>query len=71
MQERFSCFRLSRAGKYEEVRPRNGVIASSVIRGFWIRPAWLWQRPLPSKTQVLKEIVAPRHKRKENGHVAP
>jgi Uma2 family endonuclease len=71
MEQRLTCLRLSRAGKYEEIRPRSGCIFSNVIAGFFVRPAWLWQSPLPRPADVLAQILEFAKKRKGNGHVAP
>ncbi len=59
LQQRTKCYRLTSAGKYQEIRMRGGKIVSQVIPGFWLRPNWLWQYPLPSKAKALKEILAP------------
>ena len=32
-------------------------VASEVLEGFWLRPAWLWQTPSPSPLRVLAEVV--------------
>ncbi len=53
--------RLNGHGKYREVRPKNGVLHSEVIAGFWFKPAWLWQQPRPVKQKVLAEILATRN----------
>jgi Uma2 family endonuclease len=45
-------------GKFREARARKGVLASKVLPGFRLRPAWLWQRPLPNKVEILQEILA-------------
>lgn len=50
--------RLDRAGKYREARKRDGIIRSTVVPGFWLRTAWLWQEPRPSRTEVLEEILS-------------
>ena len=47
----------SASGAYREVKPRNGVLHSQVLPGFWLRPEWLWQQPRPKKTMVLAEIL--------------
>ena len=31
-------------------------IASSVLSGFYLRPSWLWQKPLPRVVGVLREM---------------
>ena len=70
IKERVTCLRLSRAGKYEEVRPRHGIIHSTVIEGFCLRLSWLWQRPLPPKNKVLAEIIElAQQRRRGNGNV--
>ena len=33
-----------------------GKIGPGVIRGFWLKTKWPWQRPLPSEWIVLKEL---------------
>jgi Uma2 family endonuclease len=58
LEQTMTCYRLGRDGKYKEVRPRKGIIASKVIPGFWVRPTWFWQTPLPNKNETLQEILA-------------
>ncbi len=55
--ERVTVFRLGPKG-YAEVRPRKGVFASKVLPGFWLRAAWVWQKPRPKKAVALAEILA-------------
>jgi Uma2 family endonuclease len=44
-------------GRYEEQEPdAQGVYHSSSVGGFWLKPEWLWQRPLPSTIDVLREM---------------
>ncbi len=57
-QERVTCYRLGRDGKYKQARLRKGVVTSKVIPGFWLRADWLWQSPLPDDDEVLSEILA-------------
>lgn len=33
------------------------VVQSTVLEDFWLRPAWLWQEPLPNPLLALAEIV--------------
>ncbi len=58
LEERMTCYRLGKNGKYKEVRPRDGMIHSQVIPGFWVKPAWFWLTPLPDEDEVLREILA-------------
>lgn len=42
-------------GKFQPVAVGpDGIYRSVVLDGFWIKVDWLWQRPLPSLTDVLK-----------------
>ncbi len=56
--ETVTLLRRDSKGKFREVRPKKGALHSTVLPGFWLRPEWLWQRPLPGKAHVLNEIVA-------------
>ena len=48
-------YRLDEEGKYRRVEPEGGFLASGVVPGFKIRPEWLWQEPLPSVVEALRE----------------
>lgn len=58
IDQRLTCFCLGKDGKFREVRPRQGKLHSRVLKGFWLKPEWLWQRPFPKKAKILKEILA-------------
>ena len=58
LKEQVHLFRLDGKGKYREVRPKNGILRSEVIAGFWLKPGWLWQVPRPPKHKILAEILA-------------
>jgi hypothetical protein len=60
MKQRVTCLRLDAHGKYQVVRPVRGELHSDVISGFWLRPEWLWQTPLPGILDVFQMISAPR-----------
>jgi Uma2 family endonuclease len=34
---------------------KDGIFTSKIISGFWIKPAWLFQHPLPSEWSVMKQ----------------
>ena len=34
--------------------------ADGVLKGRWLKPAWLWRRPLPTVMSVLKQVGAAR-----------
>ncbi len=57
IKEKATFLRLAASGRYREVRPRNGVLASEAMPGFWLRPEWLWQTPRPKKAKVLKMLL--------------
>jgi Uma2 family endonuclease len=38
-------YRLNARGVYEPVPTPDGVFRSAVLQGFWLRVAWLWERP--------------------------
>jgi Uma2 family endonuclease len=50
--------RLDARGRYREARPRQGVLYSRVLEDFWLRPAWLWQSPRPSRFGVVQQLLA-------------
>ncbi len=41
-------------GKYRKILERNGALHSKVLKGLWIKPEWLWQRP--KVAQILREM---------------
>ena len=57
VQQKVTLLRLAANGKYREVRPKKGELHSQVVPGFWVRPEWLWQDPLPKKVDVLKLLL--------------
>jgi Uma2 family endonuclease len=57
MERKVTLLRLAANGKYREVKPRKGELHSAVLRGFWLRPEWLWQEPLPRKRAVLQQLL--------------
>ncbi len=69
MEQRLTCLLLSGTGKYREVKPRNGIVRSSVITGFCLRVSWLWQSPLPPKNQALAQMLEWARRRQGNGHI--
>jgi Uma2 family endonuclease len=57
MERKITLLRLGPRGKYREVKPRKGELHSTVLRGFWLRPDWLWQEKLPRKREVLQQLL--------------
>lgn len=42
---------------YSPQRLSTGRLASRVVPGFWVDVGWLWQEPLPSSVDCLREIL--------------
>jgi Uma2 family endonuclease len=57
VQRKVTWLRLGTDGKYRSLRRRRGALHSKVLPGFWLRPQWLWQRPLPDPLEVYSEIL--------------
>ena len=43
-------------GKYRLITEKKGELHSKVLKGFFIKPAWLWQEPLPKIKTILHEM---------------
>jgi Uma2 family endonuclease len=57
IEETVALLRLSADGKYREVRPKKGEYHSTVLKGFWLRPEWLFHSPRPRKLDALQMIL--------------
>jgi Uma2 family endonuclease len=55
--EKVTLLRLGKDDVYHEMRPKQGILQSKALPGFWLRVAWLWQSPLPDEIEVLKEVL--------------
>jgi hypothetical protein len=40
------------------VRPVKGKLHSKVMKGFWLKPEWLFTTPQPDEVEILQQIVA-------------
>lgn len=49
-------FYVLRDEKYQLINPVEGAVRSEVLPGFYIRPEWLWQDPLPKVAGIIKEL---------------
>jgi Uma2 family endonuclease len=56
LREQAEFNQLGADGRYRLGSVADGVYRSQVLPGFWLRVAWLWQRPLPAVLSVLKEL---------------
>jgi Uma2 family endonuclease len=57
LEQRVTLLRRQKSGRFREVRPRQGRLESQVLPGFYLRPEWCWQDPLPSVKQLLEEMM--------------
>ncbi len=49
---------MTERGLYQEASlDADGRLHSHVLPGFWIKPSWLWMRPLPPVATCLKDIL--------------
>jgi Uma2 family endonuclease len=55
IRKRLEGYELIR-GKYRAIADKKGELQSKVLKGFFIKPAWLWQKPLPKIKTVLHEM---------------
>lgn len=51
-------YRLDERGRYRLIElQEQGSYRSEVLSGFWLKPDWLWQEPLPSPIKILTQIA--------------
>jgi hypothetical protein len=51
-----AMYRLGKEGHYRRVELKEGIYRSEVVPGFWLRPEWLWQEPLPNVLEIAREL---------------
>jgi Uma2 family endonuclease len=49
-------FEVGLDGRYYPVPLCDGAFRSTVVPGFWLKPAWLWDDPLPNTMDVLRQL---------------
>lgn len=49
-------YRLGGEGHYRRAALEEGIYCSEVVTGFWLRPDWLWQDPLPAVLEIAGEM---------------
>ena len=57
LEKKVTVLRLDTTGNYREVPPRKGRLHSQALKGFWIDPSWLWERPLPNLLKTAARIL--------------
>jgi Uma2 family endonuclease len=50
------AYALGEDKRYARIAEQDEAIHSTVLPGFYLKPAWLWQDPLPNPLEVLKEL---------------
>jgi len=58
LARRVEAYALARDKRYAPIPERDGKIRSKVLPGLYVKPAWLWQEPLPSWLGILRELGA-------------
>lgn len=56
-RQRASFYALGNDDRYHEILLTDGWLVSTVVRGFALREAWLWQEPLPAMLPTLQIII--------------
>ncbi len=56
VMQRVEAYALGTDQKYTPIEELDGMIRSVVLPGFYLKPAWLWQDPLPDSLDVLREL---------------
>jgi Uma2 family endonuclease len=57
LRDQLEFYQLSADGRYRLIPiGADGIYRSIVLPGFWLRVAWLLQRPLPDEIDVMKEL---------------
>jgi len=42
--------------EYKQIAEKHGLVRSKVLKGFFVKPAWLWYHPFPKLNVVLREM---------------
>jgi hypothetical protein len=57
---------LDNNGKFQAVPPDiGGKYFSKLLKGFWLKPDWLWQDPLPDVEDIILEIDGENYVRRQ------
>jgi len=56
LSEVVEAYGRTEGGPFAALAEQDGRIASQVIPGFYLKPEWLWQRPLPTPFALLREL---------------
>jgi len=53
--QRMAFYTMGKDKQYTAIEPQDGKIYSKVLPGFWLKPDWFWQEPLPSAIEIARE----------------
>ncbi len=56
MLKRMNFYALDEDQKYVLLETVDGKLFSKVLPGFWLKPEWFWQQPLPNVAAIAREI---------------
>jgi Uma2 family endonuclease len=56
IRKRVAAYSLGQDARFQPISKRGGRVESVVLTRFWLKPAWLWQEPLPIELDVLREM---------------
>jgi len=51
-----AMYQLGEEGRYRRAELKEGIYRSEAVPGFWVRPEWLWQEPLPNVLEIAREL---------------
>lgn len=54
--QQMKVYCLNEQGKFDSQQAEKGIFKSKALPGFWIKPEWLWQEPLPNVISIAKEL---------------
>jgi Uma2 family endonuclease len=57
IEEVITLLRLGADGKYREVKPKKGEYHSTVLKGFWLQPEWIFHSPRPRRLDAWQMIL--------------
>ncbi len=53
---RAEFYALDDQGAYRLLPVEEGIVRSQAVPGFWLRPEWLWEEPLPSVLDIARQL---------------
>lgn len=54
--QKVEAYALGADQHYAQIEEQDGILRSTVLPGFYLRPAWLWQDPPPNPLEILREL---------------